>query len=824
MQTLLRNLIHGFRALRRTPSFTIIAIVTIALGIGASTAIFSVVNAVLLRPLPYGDAGRLAVIWSDLRNRDVVDFPIAPADFHDLREQATLFEELAAVFTFRPTLTTEGGEPEQIRAAGVTPNIFRLLGVRVLAGRDFVDADGAPVPPPPDGAAPEDLPPPPPASVVLSHAFWQRRFGGDPSVVGRTLDVGGQRGDVIGVLAPGVELLFPPGTNVEQTPDVWVATRIDYAAGSRINVFLRVIGRLRPDVTIAAAQAQLDGISAELRRQFPIKETAGTQHRIEPMHADLVADVRPAVLTLMGAVLLVLLIACANVANLLLVRAAARERELAVRAALGGSRTRLVAQLMTESTLLAAGGALLGLLIAWGGIRLLGRLRPDGLPRIDHVALDPMVLGFTALASVIAAVLFGLVPAWRASRTDIAGVLRESGRTGALARGRVLRNGVIVAEVALSFVLLIGSGLMLRSFAALQRIDPGLDDAGVLTFVANARGNDDQRLAFMQQMQQRLAAVPGVAAVTAATPLPLDGTLQNARWGTEEAAADPARFQQTNVHAVLPGYFETLRARLLAGRTFTDADNNPNTLYVVIDDVLARKAFGDAPAVGRRLLLRVRTNDPETFEVIGVVAHQRHVGLSGDPKEAVFLTDGLFDHGAASRWALRTDGDPLRIAPAVRAAVRDVDPLVAVAEVQPLRALRDRAAAPTRFALVLIGTFAVIAAFLAAIGLYGVLSTSVRQRTAEIGVRVAFGASRRRVLRLILSQGMLLSAAGIAVGGLAALALTRTAAGILVGVQPNDPATFATTAVVFLAIALAACAVPAWRAARLDPASALRDD
>jgi len=388
----------------------------------------------------------------------------------------------------------------------------------------------------------------------------------------------------------------------------------------------------------------------------------------------------------------------------------------------------------------------------------------------------------------------------------------------------VRRDGVALGEVGLSFVLLTGSALLLRSFAALRNADIGFDETGVLTFVAPARGNDGERQVFMQQMQQQLAALPGVQAVTAASPLPLDGLTQNVRWGTEEMAADPTRFQQTNIHLVLPGYFEAVRGRLLAGRTFTEADNRPDVLNVVIDSVLAAKAFGNEPAVGRRLLLRVRTNEPEMFQVIGVVAHQRHLALAGEPKEAVFLPYGFLDHGVANRWAVRTTGDPLALAESVRNVVRDIDPLTAVAEIQPFSALRDRAAAPTRFALVLIGIFAAIAVFLAAIGLYGVLSTAVRQRTAEIGVRVAFGASRPRILRLIIGQGLALSLAGLAAGIVGAAWLTTLAAGMFTPVEPHHPPTFAATGALFLLIALAACAIPALRAARMDPATALRED
>jgi predicted permease len=826
MDTLLRDIAFASRTLRRSPAFTLIAATTIALGIGACTAIFSVVNAVLLRPLPYADAERLVLVWGDMIARDVFDFPFPPADFHDLRERGTLFDEFAAVTTGRQTVSGDEGEPEQVRVAGVTPNFFRLLGGRIIAGRDFEPADGTPPPPPPaPGAAPPAGPPPPlQLAGILSHGFWQRRYGGDRGVIGRTIAMGNQRVEIVGVLAPGFEVLFPPGTNIERLPDIYSALRVDYAAGSRINVFLRVIGKLKPGVTLAAAQSQLDALATDLRRDFPIKEAAGLQFRVEPMHADLVHDVRPTLLALLGAVLFVLLIACANVANLLLVRAAARDREIAVRTALGGSRWRLVRQLLTESVLLAAIGAVLGVGLATLGIRLLAALQPGDLPRIDTVGIDPVVLGFTAAAAFFAALVFGLAPAVRASRTDIATALRETGRTAAVASGRRLRSGVVVAEVALSFVLLVGSGLMLRSFAALQSVDPGFDPDGVLTFVAQARGNEAQRAAFVQQVRDRIGALPAVTGVAAAFPLPLDGGIANARWGPEAAASDPDLFQQAQVHIVLPSYFETMRARLLAGRVFTEAESVPTTPYVVIDDVLARKAFHGESPVGRRLFIRVRSNEPEWFEVIGVVAQQRHTTLAAEGREALYFVDGQFNHGAANRWVVRTAGDPLALAPAIRAEIAQIDPLVALGEVQPMRALVSRAMAPTRFTLVLIGVFAAVAALLAAIGLYGVLATVVRQRTAEIGVRMAFGAPPRTIQSLFVGEGLKLSVIGIGVGLLAAAALTRVMTSMLVGVAPTDPLTFSSMAVLFVAIAVLASWLPARRAARLDPSRALREE
>ncbi|MBZ5726481.1 MAG: ABC transporter permease [Acidobacteriia bacterium] len=827
---LAKDLLHATRGLRNSPAFALTSIVTIALGIGASTAIFSVVNAVLLQPLPYRDGGRLALVESDLRHRNVVNFPFSAPDFDDLRHQATLFEELAAVNTGRVVVTGENAESEQIRTGAVTPNFFRMLGARIELGRDFVDADATPPPPvapPPPGAAAPPGPPPPPAMTILSHEFWKRRYGGDPNILGRTIDFGGGgKGQVVGILEPGFELLLPPKAGVERQAETWAALRVDFAGGPRNDVFLRVIGRLRPGVTTQAAQAEADRIAADLRQRFAIKQTAGMYLRVEPMRQHLVAEVRPAILALMGAVTFLLLIACANVANLLLVRAAARGRELAVRAALGGNRWDLVRQMLAESLLVAGSGALLGLGLARLGINLLVALGPRNLPRLDAVAIDPAVLAFTAVAAAAAAVAFGLLPALRASRPDIMDVLRASGRTTGLGSGRLLRNAVVVTEVALSFVLLIGCGLMLRSFIALTRTDPGYNARGVLTFllpVTTARG-PQQRAAFMNDFRGRVRALPGVKSVSASSTLPLDGTTPLARWGTEAAAADPAKFQQANVFRVLPGYFDTLGTRLLAGRTFTEADNAPEPRLIIIDQLLAARAFPHESAVGKRLLARIQTPQAETFEVIGVVAHQRHDSLAVDGHEAMYVTDGYGRFGNAILWEVRTDGDPMRLAPSIRAEIARFDKRLAVADVLPMTVYVARAQAQTRFALILIGIFAAIAALLATVGLYGVLASAVRQRTAEIGVRVALGAAPISIFRLVVGQGLQLSAAGIVLGVIAALGLTRAMITMLVGVKPADPATFATMAALFFLVAAVACWLPARRAARLDPTAALREE
>ncbi len=504
--------------------------------------------------------------------------------------------------------------------------------------------------------------------------------------------------------------------------------RVNFAAGSRVNVAQRVIGRLNDGVTIGRAQEEMETIAADLRRQFPIKQTAGFHLRLEPMHQDLVAEVRPVILALMGAVAFVMLIACANVANLLLVRAAARERELAVRAALGGSRVRLIRQLLVESLMLAGLSAAAGLVLARFSIDVLMAVGPENLPRLDRVRIDPAVILFTVLAALTSVIVFGLVPALRASRPDVMDLLRRSGRAGNLSSGSWLRNGVVVLEVALAFVLLVGSGLMMRSFVALQRAQPGYDPNGVLTFfLPNLRTPDEPaRQAFVRDLRARLQALPGVTAVSAAGPLPLEPRESMVRYGNEDAAVDASKFGQATLHYVQPGYFEAMRTRLIEGRTLTEEDNRPDVNRLVIDRVLAAKAFPGQSAVGKTLLARLRTPEAVRFEVVGVVDHQRHGTLARDGREALFAAEGHATHGAASRWLVRTGGDPEALADSVRAAVAAVNPRVGVIDIQPMLSFVGRAQAQTKFALVLIGVFAGIALVLAAVG--GALQRAVHGR------------------------------------------------------------------------------------------------
>ncbi|MFZ3342020.1 MAG: ABC transporter permease [Terriglobales bacterium] len=828
-----RDLMVAARALRKSPVFALTAALTIALGVGASTAIFSVTNAVLLRPLPYRDPDRLVVVCSDMRKRNVRDFPLSNADFIDLREGTkSVFDDLAGVFTFPLTLQGEDGTAEQTNAAVVTTNFFRLIGGGVAYGRDFNDDDAVPNPPAPPPGAQQQGPAQPrlPVSAILSYEYFHRRYGGNLSVLGHSMSVAGAQGPapiIVGVLQPHFQLYFPPEAQVLAAPDIWIANRLGYDAEQRNNVSIHAVGRLRPGVTPERAQAEAEEVAATERAQFPIMGTADYHLRVEPMRQHMVAEARPALLALMGSVIFLLLVACANVANLLLVRASLRNRELAVRAALGANRWGLMSPILAEAVWLATLGTLGGLALAWAGIKELRSLAPADLPRLDTITIDTSVLAFTALAGLAAAILFGVTPALRASRPRLMNVLRGIGRNTGLGTGSITRNIVVTAEVALSFVLLVGSGLMFRSFLQLERIDPGFDSRGLLTFVLNGNNGattPEANAAFVRQVKDRLEAIPGVRNAAGSFPFPLAGGYSPIRWGKGDALADPSKFQAADFQIVTPGYFETVKTAVLAGRTFTDADNLPDRRLIMIDDALARKAFPEESAVGQRILIRLKTPEPEWMEIIGVVAHVRQTSLAAPGREQVYFTDGYGGPGGVNSWTLRVAGDPAGYASQVRAAIKDVSPRLLITDLQPVDELVDHAQAQTTFSLLLIGVFAVIAAALAAVGLYGVLSTAVRQRTPEIGVRMALGAGRENIFRLIVGQGLGLTGAGIVIGVIAALMLTRLMTRMLVGVKPTDPLTFVAMMLFFFAIATASSWIPANRAAAVDPNKALREE
>ncbi|HKS11039.1 MAG TPA: ABC transporter permease [Pyrinomonadaceae bacterium] len=826
---MLTDFIYAFRTLRKSPIFTITVVVTIALAIGASTAIFSVTNGVLLRKLPYKDPERLVLARGDLQKRNVKDFPVSNVDFLDLRNGAkNNFDDFAAVQTFRFTLPGLDSTPERVRGASVSTNFFKMMGGSIIAGRDFEDSDGTPQAPADGNAPAANAPPPLPTMVILSNDYFQKRFGGDRSIVGKPLPVAAAFGPppiVAGVLAPGFELLFPPKSNVEQFPSVWIAARIPYDVENRNNVQWRVIGRLKPGVSLVQAQAEAETIAQKIRDENTIARTAGQYFQLVPMKQHLVDEVQTTIFTIMAAVVVLLLIACANVANLMLVRTSSRERELAVRAALGAGWWQLVRQTLVEAFVIAALGTSIGIGLAWLGIRQLLLIAPENLPRLNAVGIDWQVLVFSVLAGLLSAALFGVIPALRTAKPNLMETLRAAGRSGALGAAW-LRNAVVVIEVALAFLLLIGSGLMFRTFMNIQRVNLGFEPRGLLTFqlLGNVGDTPQERETFKRQLRDQLDALPGVNSVTASFPLPLAGGFSPVRWGGAEAQADPSKFQAADFQVVLPGYFEAMGTKLLEGRTFTEADSTPDRNLLVIDQVLAAKAFPNESAVGKKILYRVRTPEAQWGEIIGVVAHQRNTSLIEAGREQLYVTDGYVNHGAASWWALRTDGDPAALAGSVREVVRGMGKETFINQMQPMDTLVTAAQAQTRFSLLLIGVFSTIAALLAGVGLYGVMATSVRQRTAEIGVRMALGAAPSRIFRLMVGKGLYLSAIGIAIGLVAAFLATRVLASMLVEVKPTDPVTFISVAILFFVIAFLASWLPARRASGLDPTTALRNE
>jgi predicted permease len=826
MESVMKDVALAFRLFARNPAFAAVAVLTIALGIGANTAIFSVVRGVLLRPLPYADPDRLVMVWNELLTRNVRNFPISPPDLKDFREQSTVWEGLEGVFSFPQPLTGGDAEPEQIQVGGVTAGFHALLGVTPVLGRAFTAEDATPPPPQPDAIIQfgQGLP----TMVLLSHELWQRRYGSDPEVIGRSIELGGAPATVVGVLPRGLRLYLPSAAGVSSEIDAWVAARIDFVNSPRNNVFLRVIGKLKPGVTLERAQQEMSALAIRLNEDNERLSTAGRRVNLVPLQEDLTAAVRPTVLALLGAVAFVLLIACANVSNLLLVRASAREREMAVRAALGGSRLRIARQVLVESTVLALLGGVLGVGLALLGIRVLLALQPTNLPRIETVSIDGPVLAYTALAALLAALLFGTLPALHATRTDLARSLKERGRTAGARAQSLVRGGVVVLEVALSLVLLIGAGLMLRSFATLRGVDPGFDARRVLTFslpLPQSRyATIADRATFARQLRERLDGIAGVESVSAAFPLPLTGQQVHGPYGHEEALSNPALFRQADFRTVEPDYFATMGTRVLEGRGITEADAADSAAVAVVDATFAHKMWPGESAVGKRFVMRLFTPEPIWVEVIGVVEHQRNGPLAGEGRETVYVSNRFAGGLFLASWLVRTAGDPLALVPAVRAALAELDPLLPMSDVRPMQDYVERAMASTQFALVLIGIFGITALILASVGLYGVLSYTVRQRTMEIGVRMAFGAEGRSILGMMVGKGLRLTALGVVLGLAAAVALTRVLASMLIGVKPTDLPTYASVAALFIVVAALACYLPARRATRVDPLVALREE
>lgn len=814
------HVIAAFRSLRRQPWFTLAAVATLALGLASTTVVFSVVEAVLLRPLPYADADRLLFVWQDLRARGVAHFGFSHGDFGDLAAASPSLSGVAALTTGQQTLRHDDGTPELVTVGEASANVFRVLGVPIALGPGFTDADGTPSREGPDGAARRDAAP---RTAVISHALWQRMFGGRDDVLGRTLALDGSTAVVAGVLPPAFEMLAPADADLAPRPDVWLALRLDFAQGQRVIAPFRVVGRLAPGATITDAQRDVAALTADFRARFPVKNTADVHVVVAPLRDDVVAASRPTLVALVAAVTLVMLVACANVAGLIIARADRRTREIAVRAALGGSRSQVVGFLVAESLLLVTAAAIAGLAVAAAALDLVRSHGPAQVPRLATAALDPLVVAVAVVTAALSALLVGLVPALKATRVSLAETLRRGGRAGAAGR-HPLRLGLVAGEVALSFVLLVAAGLMVRSLVVMQQADPGFDPEGVYAFALPQALADapDARGARVRALRERLSALPGVLSVSAASALPLDGETFTGPYGPLEGAARPELMRQAEHRFVEPGFFHTLRTPVVAGREFVDSDTTARV--VVIDTTLAQTLFPGQSAVGRQMLIpRVQgAAQPEPFEIVGVVRAQAGEDVVHAGRETVYLPAAFVGWNRVTQWVVRTGRAAASLAGPVRAQVAAFDPALALGDERPLVTLVDAAFAPTRFVLALLSAFGTLALGLTAVGLYGVLATAVAERTVEIGVRVALGADRRGVFALILRQGLALAGIGLAAGAALSVALSGVLRATIVGVAPGDPLALAGVTALFVLVVVAACLAPAWRAARVDPAVALR--
>ncbi len=809
MESLLKDMRYGFRSLLKNPAFTALVIVTLALGIGASTAIFSVVNTVLLRPLPYARAEQLVVIQELNAQGKLVQ--VTPANFLDWRAQSTVFEHLAAILT-RPANLAVGDEAERIELAMTSANFFSVFGADPALGRMFIPTDEQ------AGHAPV---------AVISHALWQRRFNGNPELVGKPITLDGQPYTVVGVARAGFQ--YPDKTEVWVPPFRLAPALSERMDPTQVRGFgmLSTVALLKPGISLQQAASEMETIIARLRQQYP--ETNNRRfNRVVSLHKHLVGETGGMLLLLFGAVGFVLLIACANVANLLLAGAAARHKEMAIRTALGASRWRVVQQLLTESTILAIAGGALGLFMAVWGVTLMTGLLPRDFPRLAEISIDWRVLGFTLVASVLTGILFGLAPALQAVRSDVQESLKESGRgTSASRRHNRLRNLLIVGEVALSVVLLAGAGLLFRSFMQLQSINAGFTPQQVLTAKLTPSGpgyaTDADYIKFYSQVTQRISALPGVqgAGVINHLPLAKGRTAGIKIEGAPQLTQD--KWPAINYRGISSDYFRTMNIPVVQGRAFTERDNENAPLVMIVNQALTRQHFPNVDPIGKRI--NFGNNDaqgqPVWWEIVGVAADVRNLELREEASPELY-TSLLQDGWNAMSLVVRTSVEPASLAPEVRRIVAEVDKSAPVSEVKTMEHIVDEAVTQPRFNLFLLGLFGSIALLLSAAGIYAVTAYAVTQRTHEFGIRMALGAQVGDVLRMILGQGMLVIGIGVVIGLVASFALTRLMKSLLYGVGATDPLTFVGITVVLMLVALLACYIPARRATKVDPLVALR--
>lgn len=805
IEDLWKDISYGVRMLRKNPGFTLVAVLTLALGIGANTAIFSVVNAIILRPLPYNDAERLVWIWGNNEQLGVKQGYLSSADIFDFQRQSTQFESVAA-WTTLPINLVEDDQSERLEGILVSPNFFSTLGVRIGVGRDFQ----------PDEAQEGRN-----QVVIISDGLWRRRFGADPGVIGKRLKL--DRYDtnsftVVGVAPPEVQ--FPLRT------DVWMADIDEPSDGERGGHDLRAVARLKQGATLEQAQSELNIIAGRLEQQYPASNT-GWRTTLTSVRDVIFGTPYKAMWVLLGAVFCVLIIACANVANLQLARSARRSKEIALRAALGASRGRIVRQLLTDSILLALIGGTLGLLLAWWGVGWLRVIGPDTIPRLREVTIDGRVLTFTGVATLLTGIAFGLLPALQSSRPDLNETLKDGSRGAAasITSGRT-RSLLVISEVAIAVLLLVGTGLLLKSFWLLRNVDTGFKADHVLTAGISLNRDKymqsgERRALFFRQVIERVRALPGVQSVGAISHLPFGGRGVNLGFILQGRQVIPGEdTTRAELRVISPDYFETMGIPLKQGRAFTEQDTSSSPHVIIVNEAFVRQFLRDTPPLGKRM--KINPNEGFEGEIVAVAGDVRHRGYDADPRPEMYISYLQNTVWPVMNLVVRTKNEPVEIAAAVRREIEAVDSTQAIFNVRPLSGFLSDSIAERRFNLLLLIAFAAVALVTAAAGIYGVMAYAVAQRTHEIGIRMALGASRFDVLKLILGQGARLVMWGVACGLIAAFIMTRLMTGLFYGVSASDPATFIAVVLFLSIIALLACYIPASRATKVDPLIALR--
>ena len=801
MESMFEDLRYSLRALARSPSFTLVAVVGLALGIGANSAIFTAMNAVLLRPLPYKEAEQLVLLWELNRHNGDHEIKASAPDYIDWKEQNSVFQDIAA-FNANSDLglnLSEAGHPERISATSVTGNLFSVLGVTPSLGRSFLPDEERP------GSAPV---------CILSDGLWRRRFGSDPKILGKAVTLNGEMWTVVGVM--------PRGFRFPQSVDLWVPAIVRSTARTKhAQHYLGVIARLKPGLSLDHAQAELDALARRMGLQYP-ETNAGLGIRLVPLRTQITGNIRPALLVLFGATAFVLLIACTNLANLLLVRATVRQAEMSLRLALGASRTRLVRQLLTESALLGLFGGILGLILAFVGTRFLLNHSPSNFPRTNEIAVDGRVLAFTLGLSVFTAVIFGVVPALQASKPDLIRTLKVGGSGFAMGQGwQRLRLLLVASEMALALVLLIGASLMIRSFFRLQEVNIGLDPLNVLTMNTTLtvdRYPAPRQIAFYRDVVERIGALPGVTSVGAVDNLPLGGSDLHTFGIVGRSAWDPGDEPSGEFGVVTPQYFNAIGIPLTKGRYFTEGDGEENPRVAIINKALASRYWPKEDPLGKHITIDF---EREAREIVGVVGNVRHMGLDQQEPLQVYIPHPQIG-GAMMCLVIRATSDPLNLAPSVRAAVQAVDSDQPVYDIQTMEQRLSDSVSPRRFNMLLLAIFAAIALVLAGGGTYGVMSYYVTQQTHDIGIRMAMGADQVKVLTLVMGKGLVILFCALAIGVAVAFALSRVISGLLFGISTLDLTSILGASFLLTTVGLVACYIPARRASRVDPMVALR--